>query len=93
MNALAKCRGCGKLLSARCVICEQWVRGIWSSCSFCGHGGHIEHMREWFAEFSFCPFYGCSCLCGTNPNCLQNNTFQLTSTLLEKKPQTIKLKR
>lgn len=33
-------------------------------------------MREWFAEFNFCPFYGCTCLCSSNSNNIFNNLMQ-----------------
>ena len=39
------------------------VRGIWSSCTECGHGGHLSHMQEWFEQYKICPAIGCGHLC------------------------------
>lgn len=35
----------------------------WSWCQTCGHGGHINHVREWFSCHSVCPANGCKCQC------------------------------
>jgi 4-diphosphocytidyl-2C-methyl-D-erythritol kinase len=32
----------------RCAVCHQPVRGVYAWCAGCGHGGHVEHLREWF---------------------------------------------
>ncbi|KAI1726397.1 zinc-ribbon, c4HC2 type domain-containing protein [Ditylenchus destructor] len=59
------CKACNtdSMSVTRCSICEQLVRGVWSSCDYCGHGGHTDHMREWFAKFNYCPFIGCGHFC------------------------------
>ncbi|OQR73707.1 WD repeat-containing protein 59-like [Tropilaelaps mercedesae] len=54
----AKCRQ----LVFRCTICELGVRGSSFFCLICYHGGHSEHMREWFQKKRFCPT-GCGCDC------------------------------
>lgn len=50
----------------RCTLCHTPVRGLSNFCLVCGHGGHMHHMREWFARQSYCPSgCGCSCLVHT----------------------------
>ena len=31
-----------------CSICNQRVRGFVMLCKYCNHGGHYEHLKEWF---------------------------------------------
>jgi len=38
------------------------MSGLSAVCSSCMHGGHAEHMREWFAKYDVCPS-GCGCKC------------------------------
>lgn len=37
------------------------LKYIW--CTLCRHGGHIEHIREWFEELMVCPVADCNCMC------------------------------
>ena len=47
-----------------CSLCEQKVRGLATCCPACGHGGHADHIRQWFAGFSKgCPVPACGCTC------------------------------
>lgn len=39
---------------------ENWV--AW--CQHCHHGGHVQHLEEWFAVHTECPVAGCECHCG-----------------------------
>ncbi|XP_017480098.1 PREDICTED: WD repeat-containing protein mio isoform X3 [Rhagoletis zephyria] len=43
-----------------------------SWCQTCRHGGHTEHMMQWFKQNSECPVSSCTCRCfdldGTVPN-------------------------
>ncbi|XP_011214207.1 GATOR complex protein MIOS [Bactrocera dorsalis] len=43
-----------------------------SWCQTCRHGGHTEHMMQWFKQNSECPVSSCTCRCfdmdGTIPN-------------------------
>ena len=32
-------------------------------CQSCRHGGHAEHLLDWFAHHSECPVSGCNCKC------------------------------
>jgi hypothetical protein len=36
---------------------------IW--CQTCKHGGHFEHIMEWFREHNTCPVSDCQCECDT----------------------------
>jgi len=45
-----------------CSVCSLPARGVVSVCPHCGHGGHWEHLRSWFAEQDECPS-GCGCRC------------------------------
>ena len=38
---------------------SHWM--VW--CQSCRHGGHADHMREWFERHDECPVSGCSCRC------------------------------
>lgn len=38
------------------------VSGPMSSCLACGHGGHTEHLQDWFRLENMCPS-GCGCHC------------------------------
>ena len=42
----------------------QPVRGIYVWCPGCSHGGHVDHMREWFLNRrnAVCPT-GCGHVC------------------------------
>lgn len=46
----------------RCSICDVPVRGLFTYCEICKHGGHLRHLVDWFATNSFCPT-GCGCQC------------------------------
>uniref|UniRef100_A0A914YS47 GATOR2 complex protein WDR24 n=1 Tax=Panagrolaimus superbus TaxID=310955 RepID=A0A914YS47_9BILA len=46
-----------------CVICENLVYGSWMLCVECGHGGHPEHIREWFNQHDNCPAAFCDHSC------------------------------
>ncbi len=56
------CRSRGVFM--RCAICDVAVRGIGTFCPMCGHGGHSEHMYDWFLHSNECPT-GCGCKCAT----------------------------
>lgn len=45
-----------------CVICHISVRGLANGCVYCGHGGHTNHLLEWFQKKDVCPT-GCGCRC------------------------------
>lgn len=55
------CRSCQDY-AFRCALCDQAVRGLFTVCDVCGHGGHLNHMKEWFATHDPCPS-GCGCNC------------------------------
>jgi hypothetical protein len=46
----------------RCSICDISVRGLFTFCEICHHGGHLNHMVEWFSTKRLCPT-GCGCQC------------------------------
>eukprot|EP00760_Papus_ankaliazontas_P008183 PhM_4_TR13685/c0_g1_i1/m.75351 len=58
---------CRMLCSADtvCAICQMRVKGLIHICRLCGHGGHREHLLEWFQTESECPA-ACGCLCALN---------------------------
>uniref|UniRef100_A0A914MKG4 GATOR2 complex protein WDR24 n=2 Tax=Meloidogyne incognita TaxID=6306 RepID=A0A914MKG4_MELIC len=62
-RASMRCLKCRHFYNYTCTICETNVRGIWSSCAECGHGGHLLHMEEWFSQSEFCPVVGCGHVC------------------------------
>lgn len=46
------CKECRKAL-LNCTLCRLPVKGLSVACLNCGHGGHTEHMRQWFTVLSF----------------------------------------
>ena len=40
-------------------------RSTFTWCQTCRHGGHAEHITNWFAEHADCPISGCGCKCAT----------------------------
>ncbi|GKZ00061.1 hypothetical protein MPSEU_000959500 [Mayamaea pseudoterrestris] len=59
------CESC-RNFAFRCVICDTAVRGLFTICDACGHGGHVRHLTSWFALHEECPT-GCGCLCVMRP--------------------------
>ena len=55
------CRNC-RNYAFRCSLCDVAVRGLFTVCASCGHGGHTGHLAEWFNKHSVCPT-GCGCDC------------------------------
>ena len=55
------CNNCNSY-AFKCSICTNPVRGLFTVCFICGHGGHLDHVRQWFSENSVCPT-GCGCSC------------------------------
>lgn len=47
-------------------INKENKRYIW--CTKCRHGGHMDHISEWFREFIVCPFSECKCRCAEKTN-------------------------
>jgi hypothetical protein len=59
------CRTCQDY-AFRCSICDNAVRGLFTVCDICNHGGHVEHMTSWFEKHVECPT-GCGCNCTFSP--------------------------
>jgi len=55
------CAKCKNLVNP-CSICHQQVKGLYVWCQGCGHGGHLQHLNEWFNSNEKCPA-GCSHRC------------------------------
>ena len=49
----------------RCSICTNSVRGLFTVCMTCSHGGHLKCIVSWFENHSQCPT-GCGCKCTFN---------------------------
>ncbi len=58
------CKHCRTTLT-KCSICHLTVRGLYIWCQGCGHGGHFQHMMEWFQTSKFCPA-GCLHHCASH---------------------------
>ncbi|XP_037550788.1 GATOR complex protein WDR59 [Nematolebias whitei] len=56
-----QCAVC-KRLTFQCAVCHVAVRGSSNFCLSCGHGGHTNHMMDWFRRQDECPA-GCGCQC------------------------------
>lgn len=55
------CKNCKSTDPSKCVVCHLVVKGIFAWCSGCCHGGHIEHLQQWFQTNPRCP--KCNHLC------------------------------
>ncbi|ORX49056.1 WD40 repeat-like protein [Hesseltinella vesiculosa] len=55
------CDKCHRLLNP-CSICHQTVKSLYVWCQGCNHGGHLDHMHDWFADEKECPT-GCGHQC------------------------------
>ncbi|KAF4034532.1 C4HC2 type zinc-ribbon [Phytophthora infestans] len=58
------CTSCSNAATL-CSICQLPVRGLYVWCPVCAHGGHLDHLTEWFAHETVCPT-GCSHHCSLN---------------------------
>jgi hypothetical protein len=57
-SASCLCSKCKSRLSD-CVLCGNQVKGLWTACEGCGHGGHLNHVDWWFKRFDVCPVADC----------------------------------
>lgn len=55
------CFNCKTAESSKCSVCHLVVRGLYAWCQGCSHGGHLEHMQQWFMNHSKCPKCGHLC--------------------------------
>ncbi|KAG0253014.1 WD repeat-containing protein 24 [Actinomortierella ambigua] len=55
------CERCRKVVTS-CGVCNMTVRGIYTWCTQCSHGFHLQHAQEWFAQSPDCPT-GCGHQC------------------------------
>ncbi|KAJ1986589.1 SEA (Seh1-associated) complex subunit [Coemansia sp. RSA 1358] len=60
---ISHCAECQRK-SNSCIVCHEPVRGLFIWCQGCGHGGHADHMNEWFENMqqADCPS-GCGHSC------------------------------
>ena len=57
------CKNCRVRTGPTCVYCRIPVKGHVTACLACGHGGHLNHMMEWFRNNHRCAAAcGCNCL-------------------------------
>lgn len=61
LRSPAGCDKC-KLETGTCCICHVSVHGMYTWCQGCAHGGHMNHMLEWFRSNTLCPA-GCGHHC------------------------------
>lgn len=55
------CCKCKSAESSKCSVCHLVVRGLYAWCQGCSHGGHLEHIKQWFMNHSKCPQCGHLC--------------------------------
>ncbi|XP_055857530.1 GATOR complex protein WDR24 isoform X1 [Episyrphus balteatus] len=55
------CAKCKSMQSSKCCVCGLVVRGLYAWCQGCSHGGHLEHLKEYFSSKSVCPKCGHLC--------------------------------
>jgi len=55
---------CGQctVYATYCSLCQGRINGSAYYCFSCGHGGHPNHLKEWFELHMECPT-GCGCRC------------------------------
>ncbi len=64
-------RGCHKPLPACCVCLEPINVAPTATvfCTTCRHGGHKDHLVDWFQTCDECPIAGCNCQCANVDGC------------------------
>eukprot|EP01125_Pyxidicula_operculata_P018594 TRINITY_DN6614_c0_g1_i2.p1 TRINITY_DN6614_c0_g1~~TRINITY_DN6614_c0_g1_i2.p1 ORF type:complete len:880 (+),score=187.68 TRINITY_DN6614_c0_g1_i2:820-3459(+) len=67
------CENC-QLNTFHCVICHLFIKGPGVVCLLCGHGGHSDHMRQWWNIRNICPVNGCGCRCLTPESQRENES-------------------
>lgn len=55
------CSHCKTTDCSKCVVCGLVVKGLYVWCQGCGHGGHSQHIKEYFSKNSRCPKCGHCC--------------------------------
>ncbi|OWF39356.1 WD repeat-containing protein 24 [Mizuhopecten yessoensis] len=55
------CDRCKTVINT-CALCHHPVKGQYLWCQGCSHGGHLQHMSDWFSSRKFCPA-GCGHMC------------------------------
>ncbi|XP_055695511.1 GATOR complex protein WDR24 [Lutzomyia longipalpis] len=55
------CTKCRSSDASKCSVCNTIVRGLYAWCQGCSHGGHLEHLKQWFTVHSRCPICGHLC--------------------------------
>ncbi|XP_059809700.1 GATOR complex protein WDR24-like isoform X1 [Hypanus sabinus] len=48
--------------ASKCAVCHHAVKGLFVWCQGCTHGGHLQHVMEWFRLHTHCPT-GCGHIC------------------------------
>ncbi|XP_032869175.1 LOW QUALITY PROTEIN: GATOR complex protein WDR24-like [Amblyraja radiata] len=48
--------------ASKCAVCHHAVKGLFVWCQGCTHGGHLQHIMDWFQLHAHCPT-GCGHLC------------------------------
>ena len=61
-------------------------RGLFSFCGVCFHGGHIDHIEQWFRTHDECP-YGCGHRCIERDG--QNSRGGITQRLMRTSSSTV----
>ncbi|GAM28329.1 hypothetical protein SAMD00019534_115050 [Acytostelium subglobosum LB1] len=57
------CDKCGSV-PGECSVCRLPVKGSFVWCQGCGHGGHLEHIKQWFdSNHENCPTGSCTHIC------------------------------
>lgn len=51
-----------KTITNQCCICHLPVKGLFLWCQGCSHGGHLQHVKDWFSRNPECPT-GCGHFC------------------------------
>ena len=65
-NASIFCKQCFSRFRT-CGLCHKLIKGIYTWCHVCGHGGHIHCVNEWFKHETQC-FCGCGHSCHDDSN-------------------------
>lgn len=51
-----------KMITNKCCVCSLPVKGLFMWCQGCSHGGHLQHVKDWFSRNTECPT-GCGHIC------------------------------
>lgn len=64
--------------------CVSSIEHSFVYCVWCHHGGHYNHMKDWFKDYDICPATACECRCSKRDGALLDENVLKQSEDIEK---------